>query len=298
MIRELQGWRLLLARVGYPGFLLFAMGLVLAVHQLGVALPLATGIAVLFTTLLALFLERVATETSAWAAPPAPTWLSWAQTHLFAPLSRGAFFTVLTTVVPWISAEYGASLWPSQLPLVFQVVLALLIADLGAYAAHRWMHLSRLGWRIHVVHHSPSKLHMTAEGSSHPFNASLTMFSELAPLILLGVTPEAFALWSAYMALNGLLQHSNIAFRPGLTNFLVATSEVHRYHHSIDRRESNTNFGNSTVIWDLVFGTFSWPKGRRQLPRLGLTGIHIPNDFWLRLATPFLLERMRRDEPS
>ena len=43
---------------------------------------------------------------------------------------------------------------------------------------------------------------------------------------------------------------------PGFLSGILATSDVHRFHHSSDLDESNTNFGNATMIWDRIFGTF------------------------------------------
>ena len=59
-----------------------------------------------------------------------------------------------------------------------------------------------------------------------------------------------------FKACNGMLQHSNIAMTPGFLSGILATSDVHRFHHSSDLDESNTNFGNATMIWDRIFGTY------------------------------------------
>ena len=41
------------------------------------------------------------------------------------------------------SRALGTQLWPRNAPLVLQVVLAIVIADLGAYWGRRTMHLTR-----------------------------------------------------------------------------------------------------------------------------------------------------------
>ena len=68
------------------------------------------------------------------------------------------------------------------------------------------------------------------------------------PVVLLGITPEAYTLLLVLKGVNGLLQHSNVAMTPGPLSYLVVTSDVHRFQHSTDLGESNTNFGNATMV--------------------------------------------------
>jgi len=189
-----------------------------------------------------------------------------------------------------LSERLGGSLWPTSWPLAVQIALAIIIADLGAYSAHRFMHATSLGWRMHAVHHTPTRLYAIAAGRSHPFNALLTMTCESVPVILLGITPEAFLLLATFKAINGLLQHSNIAMRPGLLSFVIATCDVHRFHHSADLKQSNSNFGNTTMVWDHVFGTFYLPH-RHPSTVIGITDADIPESYMAHLLTPFMLGR-------
>lgn len=295
--RSLSGWRLGLARVGLPALLGLAVGLAWASMRAGLAPGQATAISILCCTLLGLLLERVAPETPSWL----PSWQtfgldlthSMVASQILAPAVRAAAFGTLVTAGAWLAPEGEPHLWPDGWPLALQVALAVLVADLGAWLAHRWMHLSRVGWRIHAVHHSATRLHLMAAGRSHPFNSLLTLVCETGPLVLLGVGPEAFALWTVFKAVNGQLQHSNIAFRPGFLSGIITTTEVHRWHHSLSMEESNTNFGNSTMIWDRLFGTFYRPRGRTDLPVLG-NGARIPESYWAHLGAPFLLDRWER----
>jgi sterol desaturase/sphingolipid hydroxylase (fatty acid hydroxylase superfamily) len=130
-----------------------------------------------------------------------------------------------------------------------------------------------------------------ASARTHPLNAVLTLACETGPLILLGITPEALAAWTVVKAVNGLLQHSNIELRPGWLSYVMATSDVHRYHHSVHLDESNTNFGNTTMIWDHVFRTFHLPAGESAGDAVGVADAHIPESYWAHLTLPFNLGR-------
>ena len=149
----------------------------------------------------------------------------------------------------------GTGLWPSNWPLALQLALALLIADFGAYWMHRFMHTNRIGWRMHALHHSTQRLHFLASGRAHPFNAFLTLSCETGLLVMLGIPSGTLILFMVFKAVNGLLQHSNIDLRPGLLNYVFATNDVHRWHHSDNQLESSKNFGNTTMIWDHIFGS-------------------------------------------
>ena len=63
--------------------------------------------------------------------------------------------------------------------------------------------------------------------------------------------------------MSGLFQHSNCDVRLGWFNYLISGPEVHRWHHSLKLAESNANYAHSFVIWDLLFGTYFRPRGRR-----------------------------------
>jgi sterol desaturase/sphingolipid hydroxylase (fatty acid hydroxylase superfamily) len=283
----------LISRGGYGGGLLLALFL----FQVGLWLDLgpeaASLTAVIVVGALLLVLERVMPHAPEWQPKWGTVGIDAVHTVVtglaVAPLVRAVIFALLVNVGARLAAAIGFGLWPTDIPLALQLVLALVISDLGAYSAHRFMHLSRAGWRIHAVHHSPAQLHVMASARTHPFNAVLSLTCETGPLILLGISPTALAAWTVYKAVNGLLQHSNIDLRPGWLNYVVATTDVHRYHHSVHLDESNTNFGNTTMLWDHVFGTFHLPRGEQPGLDVGIADAAIPESYWAHLAVPFRL---------
>jgi len=50
---------------------------------------------------------------------------------------------------------------------------------------------------------------------------------------------------------------------------LLVTPDMHRVHHSVIGRETNSNFGFNVPLWDRLFGTY------RDQPQAGHTGMTI-----------------------
>ena len=51
-------------------------------------------------------------------------------------------------------------------------------------------------------------------------------------------------------------------------------------------RESNANYGNTVIVWDLVFGTWFLPKDR-EIQDLGLQDRAYPRSFLGMMRAPF-----------
>ena len=82
--------------------------------------------------------------------------------------------------------------------------------------------------------------------------------------MLLGV-PAEIALWYAALYIYiGLLTHANIKLRCGVFNPFLNTPELHRWHHSPVRAETDTNFGEVTDGLGPHFRYYRFPRGLRD----------------------------------
>ena len=176
--------------------------------------------------------------------------------------------------------------WPHEWPVVLQVMLMLLVADFFRYWLHRAFHKFIPMWRFHAVHHSPHRLYWLNVGRFHPIEKAIQYAVDALPFALLGVSVEVLAAYFVFYAINGFFQHSNCRVRLGPLNHVVAGPELHRWHHSVLPEESDNNFGNNLIVWDLMFGTRYLPKDREVGP-LGLVNRHYPTGFFAQLKTPF-----------
>jgi sterol desaturase/sphingolipid hydroxylase (fatty acid hydroxylase superfamily) len=73
----------------------------------------------------------------------------------------------------------------------------------------------------------------------------------------------------------------------------VVTPDMHRVHHSIDPRESNSNFGFSLPWWDRLFGTYrAAPQAGHEAMTIGIAQFRSPRELRLdrMLLQPFQSE--------
>lgn len=181
-----------------------------------------------------------------------------------------------------------SDVWPRTLPLFVQVALMLVVAELLRYPLHIAAHNTKTLWRLHAVHHSPKKLYWLNVGRFYPVEKALQYSLDTLPFILIGVGAEAVALYFVFYAVNGFYQHSNVDVRYGLLNYLVSGPELHRWHHSKLIDESNRNYGNNLIVWDLIFDTWFLPNSAR-VGELGLRNRDYPLDFLGQMTAPLTL---------
>ena len=199
-------------------------------------------------------------------------------------------FLLAVTVLRWVHHHDIAvsGWWPHRWPVLAQAALMLLSADFLRYWLHRGSHeWSPWLWRFHAVHHSPPKLYWVNVGRFHPLEKALQFLFDAAPFIILGVSEHVLALYFVFYAVNGFFQHCNAEARLGLLNYIISGPELHRWHHSREIRESNKNYGNNIILWDLLFGSYFLPKDR-QVDSLGLRNRAYPLSFPAQLRTPFI----------
>jgi sterol desaturase/sphingolipid hydroxylase (fatty acid hydroxylase superfamily) len=75
-------------------------------------------------------------------------------------------------------------------------------------------------------------------------------------------------------------------------------AELHRWHHSRKMSESNRNYGSNVIVWDLLFGTFYWPRDRKPPTDVGLFELpHFPQHVVPQLLSVFYWPTGRRPDP-
>lgn len=193
---------------------------------------------------------------------------------------------VTAGIVGYLAENYGGNLWPHHWHLFAQLFLALIIAEFGRYWVHRWAHEVPWLWRLHAIHHSPKRLYLLNAARFHPIEKVIFLIPETVPFILLGTNQECLLLYAIFNTIHGLFQHSNIYIQLGWFNYLFSMTELHRWHHSKKFKESNANYGNNLIIWDIIFGTFFWPK-EKEVGEIGLLNPDYPEGYLSQLKAPF-----------
>ncbi|MEN3364697.1 MAG: hypothetical protein V7606_1971 [Burkholderiales bacterium] len=186
----------------------------------------------------------------------------------------------------WMHGHARSDWWPHDWPLAAQIVAMVLAVDFTRYWLHRACHRYNFLWRLHEVHHSPDILYALNVGRFHPFEKMLHFSLDTVPFLLLGVAPEVIGGYFLLYSVNGFFQHSNLRLRYGWLNYLVGSAETHRWHHARDPKTAACNFSNTTIVWDLLFGTWYLPKDK-HFGDIGIMNRSYPKGFLSQMHMPF-----------
>ena len=137
-------------------------------------------------------------------------------------------------------------------------IVGVLLYELGHYWYHRTAHQSNLLFRVsHQMHHSVEAVDEWSAYYLHPLDTLLfTSISSVVFFPLLGLTPEAGALATLFLAFCAVFQHANIR-TPHCLGYLIQRPESHCIHHG--RGVHAWNYAD-LPLWDMIFGTFNNPK--------------------------------------
>lgn len=175
-------------------------------------------------------------------------------------------------IVALASSQPPGVLARAGLPLAAQTLVGFLILDVLSYGVHRLSHSHSLLWRAHLVHHSDIQVDLTTAERHHPFEVMLNPSITVAVVVLLGLPALAVAFYTLISVVMALWTHANLRLPSRVDraiNGLVVTPGVHLIHHSSQKAQTNSNYGNILSIWDRAFGTFASPAAHR-VEQLGL----------------------------
>jgi len=282
-------WQEAIAVVAYPASFLFAITAFLWSSTNGYPKWVSAYLPVIVCAALVLpVLERISPHRRNWR-PGSREWFTDALYTFVIQIAMPPLLTLLVVLgLSDLTRPYlHSALWPHHWPLLAQGVLMVLLVDLMRYWVHRFAHTNPILWRLHAVHHSPDKLYWLNTARFHPLEKALHFCFDSIPFILLGVNEYVLAFYFVCYAVNGFYQHSNVHLRLGPLNYIFSTAELHRWHHSKILREANHNYSNTTVVWDLVFGTYYRPRDR-QMERAGIQNDRYPMRFGQQLIAPLV----------
>ena len=76
-------------------------------------------------------------------------------------------------------------------------------------------------------------------------------------LALMGASDEVFIVSAAFGMWNGKFNHANLPMiSMPVWDWFFATAQQHHCHHSMERRQADSNYGCDIIFWDRVFGTY------------------------------------------
>jgi sterol desaturase/sphingolipid hydroxylase (fatty acid hydroxylase superfamily) len=148
------------------------------------------------------------------------------------------------------------------------------------------------------VHHSVQRLYGFNGLMKHPLHQAVEASAGLLPLLVLGIPLDVATLLVFAIAIQLLLQHSNVDMKPGPLRWVFVWAPVHRFHHMKYGTAGNVNFGLFFTLWDWLLGTAFYTA---DYPiRHGDLGIgsrpDFPADYLGQLLDPFQPQQLS-DEP-
>lgn len=231
-------------------------------------------------------LERFFPFEEAWLRDDGQAFVDIAHTLLNKGVAQVIIVFVTFIGIAQLLPEDRVGLWPSDLPIVLQTALALVIAEFGLYWKHRLAHEWPWLWRFHAVHHSVTRLWFLNTGRFHLVDTVTGLMVAMPVLLLLGAPKDVLILVSAITAFIGILTHCNIAVRCGVLNYVFNTPDLHRWHHSKVVAEGNKNYGENLMLFDQLFGSFFLPAMRRPPRDIGISH-PMPETFVGQVIAPF-----------
>ena len=177
--------------------------------------------------------------------------------------------------------------------LWIQVVLSILVLDLAIYLQHRLFHHLPLLWRLHRMHHADLDIDVTTGARFHPVEILLSLGIKFLVVILLGAPPVSVLIFEVLLNATAMFNHSNVRLSgvpDRVLRWLIVTPDMHRVHHSILRRETDSNFGFNLPWWDRIFGTYRpQPEAGHDGMTIGLEQFRDPKELRLdrMLVQPF-----------
>ncbi len=230
-------------------------------------LPLLAG-----AVLISFIAERVTPYEPVWNLPQADQRRDW----IHAVVNELSNVSAIA-LIPFIAMlDLGIDKWPAQWPLWGQLLFAILIADLGITLSHYASHKINSLWKLHAVHHSVDRLYGFNGLMKHPLHQAIELMAGTTPLLLLGIPMDVASLLGFAVAIQLLLQHSNVDMRIGPFIIFWAVAPGHRHHHRASSTDGDVNFGFFTMTWDHILGTY---VGRGDQPRAGELGIAGRTDY-------------------
>jgi sterol desaturase/sphingolipid hydroxylase (fatty acid hydroxylase superfamily) len=180
-----------------------------------------------------------------------------------------------------------------DLPAWAGVPLAVVALDLAIYLQHVLFHAAPVLWRLHRMHHADLEIDVTTGARFHPIEILLSMGLKLGVVAALGAAAVAVLAFEVLLNATSMFNHSNVRMPARIDRMLrwvVVTPDMHRVHHSIVARETNSNFGFNLPWWDRLFGTYrDQPAAGHKAMTIGIEQFRTPAEqrFDRMLTQPF-----------
>lgn len=143
-------------------------------------------------------------------------------------------------------------------PIPIKAIISFLLLDYSNYLWHVLLHKLPLLWRFHLVHHTDLDLDITTAFRFHFGEMIGSVFFRGAAIILIGASPMIVLIYEIVYEVAVQFHHSNLKlpFRiEKALNILIVTPRMHGIHHSMVKRETDSNYSIIFSFWDRIHKT-------------------------------------------
>ena len=143
-------------------------------------------------------------------------------------------------------------------PVIFKYIIAFVLLDYSNYIWHILLHKLPILWRFHLVHHTDLDLDITTAFRFHFGEMIASVFFRGAAIVLIGASPVIVLVYEIFFEAATQFHHSNtkLPFQfEKIINYLVVTPRMHGIHHSMIKRETDSNYSVIFSCWDRIHKT-------------------------------------------
>lgn len=143
-------------------------------------------------------------------------------------------------------------------PVWLKAGISFLLLDYSNYIWHILLHKLPVLWRFHLVHHTDLDLDITTAFRFHFGEMIGSVIFRGAAIILIGASPVMVLIYEIAFEVATQFHHSNtkIPFQfEKMLNYLIVTPRMHGIHHSMVKKETDSNFSIIFSFWDRIHKT-------------------------------------------
>jgi sterol desaturase/sphingolipid hydroxylase (fatty acid hydroxylase superfamily) len=205
------------------------------------------------------------------------------------------FGLITAGVFVWLDGANFGLLQLFQAPQWVALLLSILVLDLIAqYLVHVLLHKIPLFWRLHLIHHSDTKVDATTGTRHHPLDFILREAFALIAVIIMGMPLSHYLFYRILSVFFTYFTHANIQLgskTDRAISWVFVSPNMHKTHHHDSMPITDSNYGNMFSIWDRLFGTFVFMQPSQI--RYGLDTLKevSDNDVKKQLLLPFTYKK-------
>ena len=165
------------------------------------------------------------------------------------------------------------------------VVASVMLLDLAVYLQHVLFHAVPLLWRLHRMHHADLHIDASTGLRFHTVEILASFVLKFGVIAALGAPALAVLIFEVLLSSTSIFNHANVLVPQRWEPFLrwiIVTPDMHRVHHSIHAKETNSNFGFNLPWWDRLFGTYrAQPRDGHANMVVGITQFRTERDLYV-----------------